>query len=40
MANNVIDVFVGSYNEAIQLGRRKAKVYIVEDDENETEDIN
>jgi len=40
MANNVIDVFVGSYNEAIQLGRRKAKVYIVEDDENETEDTN
>ena len=30
MASNVLDVFVGSYAEAIQFGRRTAKVYIVE----------
>lgn len=30
MASNVIDVFVGSYNKAIQFGRRTAEVYIVE----------
>ena len=31
MASNVIDVFVGSYDEAIQFGRRTADVYIVEE---------
>ena len=30
MATNVLDVFVGSHAEAIQFGRRTAKVYIVE----------
>lgn len=30
MSKNVIDVFVGSYSEAIQFGRRKAEVYIIE----------
>ena len=30
MSNNVLDVFVDSYDEAIQFGRRKAEVYIVE----------
>lgn len=30
MSSNVIDVFVGSYDEAIQFGRRSANVYIVE----------
>lgn len=30
MASNVIDVFVGSYNEAIQFGRKTAEVYIIE----------
>ena len=30
MANNVIDVFVGSYDEAIQFGRRTAEVYIID----------
>jgi 3D (Asp-Asp-Asp) domain-containing protein len=30
MASNVIDVFVGSYSEAIQFGRRKAEVYIID----------
>lgn len=29
MALNVIDVFVGSYDEAIQFGRRTANVYII-----------
>lgn len=29
MANNVIDLFVGSYDEAIQFGRREANVYIL-----------
>jgi 3D (Asp-Asp-Asp) domain-containing protein len=30
MASNVIDLFVGSYDEAIQFGRREAEVYIIE----------
>ncbi|MBR6403522.1 MAG: 3D domain-containing protein [Eubacterium sp.] len=30
MASNVIDVFVGSYNEAIQFGRRSANIYVLE----------
>lgn len=30
MANSVIDVFVSSYDEAIQFGRRSANVYIME----------
>lgn len=30
MSSNVIDVFVGSYDEAIQFGRRGANVYIVD----------
>ena len=30
MASNVIDIFVGSYDEAIQFGRRSAGVYIIE----------
>ena len=29
MASNVIDVFVGSYDEAINFGRRSATVYII-----------
>lgn len=33
MATNVIDIFMGSYDEAIQFGRRSAKVYIKEGDE-------
>ena len=32
MSRNVIDVFVDSYDEAIQFGRRKAKVYVIEED--------
>lgn len=36
MSINVIDVFVGSYEEAIQFGRRSADVYIIEEvDEND-----
>lgn len=31
MASNVIDIFVGSYDEAIQFGRREAEVYIIGD---------
>jgi 3D (Asp-Asp-Asp) domain-containing protein len=30
MSNNVIDVFVDSYDEAIQFGRRKAEVYVID----------
>ena len=30
MASNVIDIFVASYDEAIQFGRRSADVYILE----------
>ena len=30
MASNVIDLFVSSYDEAIQFGRREAEVYIIE----------
>ena len=30
MASNVIDIFVGSYDEAIQFGRRSANIYITE----------
>lgn len=30
MASNVIDLFVGSYSEAIQFGRRSAEVSIIE----------
>lgn len=32
MANNVIDIFVGSYDEAIQFGRRQGEVYIIDVD--------
>lgn len=31
MSSNVIDIFVGSYDEAINFGRRTAEVYIIED---------
>lgn len=31
MSSNVIDIFMGSYDEAIQFGRRLANVYIVEE---------
>lgn len=31
MATNVIDIFVGSYDEAIQFGRRSANVYVKEE---------
>lgn len=30
MATNVIDIFVSSYDEAIQFGRRNAEVYIID----------
>lgn len=30
MASNVIDIFVSSYDEAIQFGRRSADVYVVD----------
>lgn len=30
MASNVIDIYMGSYGEAIQFGRRKGEVYIIE----------
>lgn len=30
MASNVIDIFVSSYDEAIQFGRRSADVYVIE----------
>lgn len=30
MASNVIDLFMGSYDEAISFGRRNAEVYIIE----------
>ena len=30
MSSNVIDIFVGSYGEAIQFGRRNAEVYIID----------
>ena len=30
MSNNVIDIFMGSYDECIQFGRRSANVYIVD----------
>lgn len=30
MASNVIDLFMGSYDEAITFGRREAEVYIIE----------
>ena len=30
MASNVIDIFMGSYDEAINFGRREAEVYIIE----------
>lgn len=29
-SNQIIDLFVGSYDEAIQFGRRSAKVYLIE----------
>ena len=33
MSNNVIDIFMDSYNECIQFGRKKdVKVYILEED--------
>ncbi len=32
MGGGVIDVFVGSYGEAISFGRRSANVYIIEED--------
>ena len=28
MASNVIDIFMGSYSECIQFGRRSANIYI------------
>ena len=30
-SNKIIDLFVGSYDEAIQLGRRTAEVYLIEE---------
>lgn len=30
MSSNVIDIFVGSYDEAIQFGRRSADVYMID----------
>lgn len=30
MASDVIDIFMGSYDEAIQFGRRTAEVYIID----------
>lgn len=33
MTNNVIDIFTGSYDEAIHFGRRRAKVYIINEGE-------
>lgn len=30
MASDVIDIFMGSYDEAIQFGRREAEVYIID----------
>lgn len=30
MSSNVIDIFMGSYDEAIEFGRREAEVYIIE----------
>lgn len=30
MPSNVIDIFMASYDEAIEFGRRKAKVYIID----------
>lgn len=30
MASNVVDIFMGSYNECIQFGRRSANVYILD----------
>ena len=33
MANNVIDIFMDSYDECVQFGRRKASVYVLEDKE-------
>lgn len=32
MASNVIDIFVSSYDEAIQFGRRQGEVYIIDVD--------
>ena len=29
MASNVIDIYMGSYDEAIQFGRRTAEVYVI-----------
>lgn len=31
MANNVIDIFMDNYDQAIEFGRREAEVYIIED---------
>lgn len=33
MANNVIDIYMGSYEEAIEFGRREAKVYVIGEEE-------
>lgn len=30
MSSNVIDIFMGSYDEAIEFGRREAEVYIID----------
>lgn len=30
MASNVIDIFMNSYDEAIEFGRREAEVYIID----------
>ena len=31
MSKNVLDVFIDDYNECIKFGRRKAKVYVIEE---------
>ena len=33
MSSNVVDIFMDSYDECIQFGRRKADVYIIEEGE-------
>lgn len=37
MGNNVVDIFMDSYDECIQFGRQKAKVYIIEEGEEKWE---
>lgn len=31
MGNNVVDVYLGDYNECIQFGRWNTEVYVIED---------